>query len=87
MRIVRVRIKNFRNLADIDVPTRDLAAALGGVSARPVQAAETVRQRDPELFRAAPAIGGLALRRRLPAHLDIVGPAQAEVPTLEQEVT
>ncbi len=87
MRIVRVRIKNFRDLADIDVPTRDLAAALGGVSARTVQVAETVRQRDPELFRAAPAIGGLALRRRLPAHVDIVGPAQADVRTLQPEVT
>lgn len=34
----------------------------------------------------AAAIGGLALRRRLPAHLDLVGPAHAKAPTLSPEV-
>jgi MFS family permease len=34
---------------------------------------------------AAAAIGGLALRRRLPAHLDLVGPARAEALTLGPE--
>jgi N6-adenosine-specific RNA methylase IME4 len=41
--------------------TRDHAAALAGVSARTVQAAETVRQRDPNLFAAIKA-------GRLPAY-------------------